>query len=321
MRSSEISMARRFTGFSLAERVSIAVALLVLAVLALSGCKSKEEKAQEQAVEQAKQQVIATGQPQQVVTTDKQGKTTVTVIRPPAPGGRDPIVTTTTSTTTGVPANTSTAVTNADGTVTPAYNNAASGSYPAAGAPADAPAPGQTVVKPLDVTLAEGTTLPVRINQTINVKHVAAGETFSGSVAESIRDDNGRIVVPRGTPVSGVISQAHKRGHFKGSSILSLRLTNMTLDGTNYRLATSRMTETKKGKGKRSAGWIGGGAGAGMLIGGIASGGVGLLVGGLAGGGAGTAVAGLTGNHDLVIPAESIVRFKLAESLSVVPPQ
>ncbi len=60
---------------------------------------------------------------------------------------------------------------------------------------------------------------------------------------------------------------------------------------------------------------IGGGAGLGMLVGGVATGGVGLVVGGLVGGGAGTAAAGLTGNRDLDIPAESIVRFKLADDL------
>jgi hypothetical protein len=58
-----------------------------------------------------------------------------------------------------------------------------------------------------------------------------------------------------------------------------------------------------------------------MLVGGVASGGVGLLVGGLVGGGAGTAAAGLTGNRDIVIPAESIVNFRLADDLVVQPAQ
>jgi hypothetical protein len=65
---------------------------------------------------------------------------------------------------------------------------------------------------------------------------------------------------------------------------------------------------------------IGGGAGLGMLVGGIATGGVGLVVGGLAGGGAGTAAAGLTGNRDLDIPAESVVHFTLADDLVVQEP-
>jgi aconitase B len=56
-----------------------------------------------------------------------------------------------------------------------------------------------------------------------------------------------------------------------------------------------------------------------MLIGGVATGGTGLLIGGLAGAGAGTAVAGLTGNADIDIPSESIVRFKLADDLSIQP--
>ena len=56
-----------------------------------------------------------------------------------------------------------------------------------------------------------------------------------------------------------------------------------------------------------------------MLVGGVASGGVGLLVGGLAGAGAAQRVGGLTGNRDIEIPAESIVRFKLADNLVVQP--
>jgi hypothetical protein len=37
----------------------------------------------------------------------------------------------------------------------------------------------------------------------------------------------------------------------------------------------------------------------------------------MVGGGVGTAVAGLTGNRDLDIPAESIVRFTLADDLVI----
>ncbi len=131
--------------------------------------------------------------------------------------------------------------------------------------------------------------------------------------------DNDRVVIPKGAPVSGVVVASHRRGHFKGSSILELRLTYLTLNGTRYALDTQDLTQTKKGKGKRSAAFIGGGSGLGMLVGGVASGGVGLLVGGLVGAGGGTALGGLTGNRDIEIPAESIVRFKLADNLVVQP--
>ena len=119
--------------------------------------------------------------------------------------------------------------------------------------------------------------------------------------------------------VSGVVVESHRRGHFRGRSILELRLTYLTLNGTRYALDTRDLTRTKKGKGKRSAAFIGGGAGLGMLVGGVATGGVGLLVGGLVGGGGGAALGGLTGNRDINIPAESIVRFRLADNLVVQP--
>jgi hypothetical protein len=136
-----------------------------------------------------------------------------------------------------------------------------------------------------------------------------------------VQNSDNLVLVPKGALVGGVVDVSHRRGHFKGSSLLELRLTSLTLNGIRYPLATRDLARSKKGKGRRSAALIGGGAGLGMLVGGLASGGTGLLVGGLAGGGAGTAAAGLTGNRDIDIPAESIVRFRLANDLIVQPAQ
>lgn len=173
------------------------------------------------------------------------------------------------------------------------------------------------MVRPADVNIPAGSALAIRINQRISVKTTPAGSRFDGEIVEAWTDSSGHVVLPKGTPVEGVVDASHRRGHFKGASILELRLTSLTLNGTQYPLETHDLTRTKKGKGKRSAAFIGGGSGLGMLIGGVASGGTGLLIGGLAGGGAGTAAAGLTGNRDLDIPAESIVRFRLADALTL----
>jgi len=62
---------------------------------------------------------------------------------------------------------------------------------------------------------------------------------------------------------------------------------------------------------------VGGGAGLGALIGGMAGGGKGAAIGALAGAGAGTAGSAFTGNKDIVLPAESAVSFKLEQSLVV----
>jgi hypothetical protein len=166
--------------------------------------------------------------------------------------------------------------------------------------------------------LPRGTRLQVRLNQTINVKHAESGERFSGTLTESIMQGDA-VAVPAGSPASGEILVAHRRGLFKGRSLLALTLTRLDVKGTPYRIDTGSLARTKKGKGRRSAAFIGGGAGMGMLIGGVATGGVGLLVGGLAGGGAGALGAAFTGNRDLSIPAESVVTFRLQEGLTLAP--
>jgi len=282
----------------------------------LTGCKSKQDTA----IDQAKQQAATTGQPQQVVSVDKNGNTTTTTVQPPVPGQTGQQVTTTVTPANAPAANTAPPPPTDNSQAQPAQNAQSGAAYQpgAASAPAGPPAPGAApVIRPADVRVAAGTSLTIRINQRISVKTSRAGDRFTGEIAEPVVGRNDQVVIPRGAHVEGIVDAAHRRGHFKGRSILSLRLTELTLNGQQYPLDTRDLSQTKKGKGKRSAAFIGGGAGLGMLVGGVASGGVGLLVGGLVGGGAGTALGGLTGNRDIEIPSESIVRFRLADDLVV----
>ena len=302
-------------------QTAMAALALVISAGMLGGCKNKDD----QAIDAAKQQAAATGQPQQVVSTDKDGNTTTTTVEPPVPGQTTQRVTTTKQVRTGntqsVTTSTSTVTAAAPGTVVAtAPAPVAQGPYPApvaAGQPHAVVANGDGTFRPEDVDVPAGTSLAIRINQHISVKTTPAGSEFTGEVVEPIENRNGGVIIPKGTRVGGVVDASHKRGHFKGASVLELRLTSMELHGTRYRLDTRDNVRTKKGKGKRSAAFIGGGTGLGMLVGGLAGGGVGLAVGGLAGAGAGTAVAGMTGNRDLDIPSESIMRFRLAHDLAI----
>jgi hypothetical protein len=286
------------------------VAAMTLALVMLAGCKSKQDAA----IDKAKQQAAATGQAQNVVSTDSNGNVTTTTVQPPVPGQTAQAISTTVTPAAAVAANTPATAPGATGEPVTAGQVDSSGQPVAAPAPNEAP-----IVRPADINIAAGTNLTIRINQHISVKTSHAGDRFTGEVVEPVVGQNDRVVIPKGAPVSGVVVASHRRGHFKGSSILELRLTYLTLGGSRYALDTSNLTQTKKGKGKRSAAMIGGGAGLGMLVGGVATGGVGLLVGGLVGGGGGTLLSGLTGNRDIEIPAESIVRFKLADNLVVQP--
>ena len=278
-------------------RFVLAVALLPVS---FAGCKSKQDIA----IENAKKQAAATGQPQQITTIDSKGNTVTTTVQPPQPGQKDEAVTTTVA-----PKPAAEQAGQAPDTGT----SQTAGTTPTPGTPTPAPTP------PPNIQVAAGTALVIRINQRISAKDSHDGEQFTGDVEEPVVVDNGRTVIPKGSDVRGVVQIAHSRGDFKGAAELKLRLTSLKLGGKEYPLDTRSVLRIKKGKGKRSAGFIGGGAGLGLLIGGLAGGGKGAAIGGLAGAGAGTAGAGLTGNSDLVIPAESIVRFKLADDLVIEP--
>jgi hypothetical protein len=168
------------------------------------------------------------------------------------------------------------------------------------------------------LTLPRGSRLEVRLGQTIDVKHAASGDRFTGALVAPVVVGN-TVAVPAGSTATGEVLFAHRRGMFKGQSVMALTLTRLEVNGTQYHIDTGTLARSKKGKGRRSAAFIGGGAGMGMLIGGVATGGVGLLVGGLAGGGAGALGAAFTGNRDLSIPAESVVTFRLQDALTLAP--
>ena len=187
------------------------VLILVFLLGVLSGCKSKQERA----LDQAKKQAAATGQAQQVVSVDKNG-TTTTVVQPPAAGQTSQAVTT---------------------TVTPPVN----------GAPI--PPPSEPIVSPANVSIAAGTPLTIRIDQRISVKSSHAGDTFTGELVEPVLATDNRVLLAKGTAVGGVVVASHKRGHFKGRSLLELRLTSLTVGGMQYPLSTEDLARGKKGKG------------------------------------------------------------------------
>jgi hypothetical protein len=179
---------------------------------------------------------------------------------------------------------------------------------------AQAPPPPPPPPPPLVVPA--GTSLVVRMGETINTKTANPGDSFTGVLAHSVAV-NGVVAISAGAGVAGTIVDAKSPGRFKGEGMLSVTLTSINVHGVPTTIASSTYTQTVKGKGKRTAVAVGGGTGAGALIGGLAGGGKGALIGGLIGAGAGTAGAAFTGNKELTIPAESVVTFRLANSITV----
>ncbi|HEY6184081.1 MAG TPA: hypothetical protein VIW67_17670, partial [Terriglobales bacterium] len=154
--------------------------------------------------------------------------------------------------------------------------------------------------------------LTVNLGQAVGSKISETGQTFSATLAQPVTV-GGETVLAKGATASGTVVDAKPLGKFKGGAVLQLKLNTVA----DMPVETSSVVRTEKGKGKRTATMVGGGAGLGALIGGLAGGGKGAAIGALAGAGAGTAGSAYTGNKDIVLPAESAVSFKLEQPLEI----
>jgi hypothetical protein len=187
-------------------------------------------------------------------------------------------------------------------------NATATGGSPAASSP--------LALTPAAIVVPSGTAFTVSMASAVGSKTSHDGDPFEATLAEPVVVGD-KVVIPKGASCSGVVTQAHAAGRFKGAATLAMELRSVTLNGTPTAIHTTIAAQQSKGKGKRTAGFIGGGAAGGALIGGLAGGAKGMGIGALVGAGAGTAGAAFTGNRDISIPVETLVRFSLTSDLSV----
>jgi hypothetical protein len=155
-------------------------------------------------------------------------------------------------------------------------------------------------------TIPSGTTVSVRLGQTISSDKARSGDTWAGTLSNDVIVD-GRVTARRGDPVRGRVVDAKASGRLSGTALLALQLTS--INGARVTTSTvSRKGGSHKG---RDAGAIGGTAAAGAIIGALAGGGKGAAIGAGAGAGVGTAGAAATGKKDIRIPVETILTFRV----------
>jgi hypothetical protein len=178
------------------------------------------------------------------------------------------------------------------------------------------PAPPSTPPPPAKYTIAEGTTLSVRLVDSIDSSRNKVGDTFRATLNAPIRVD-GDVAVPAGADVEGRIVDASNAGRFSGHSELKLELTKLTFHGNTYQLQTADYDRSGNGRGKGTAETVGGGAALGAIIGAIAGGGRGAAIGTVAGAGAGGAARGAKGGQAIRFPSETVMSFRLEQPVTV----
>jgi len=160
------------------------------------------------------------------------------------------------------------------------------------------------------VTVPAGTRILVRMVDSVDSSKQKAGYRFTATLEANLQAYD-VTVAKQGTKLYGVLSSASSSGKFKGSSQLTLELTDIVINGTNYPLKTSSYEIKGQGEGSKTAKKVVGGAGLGALIGGIAGGGKGAGIGALVGAAGGTALAATKKGEQVSVPSESLLEFRL----------
>lgn len=173
------------------------------------------------------------------------------------------------------------------------------------------------VRQPHVVTLPAGTTLVVRLGETVSTDHNYTGDAFRGTLDTPLIMD-GFIIADRGSKILGKVVNADKGGHLSGTADLSLALTEIhTTDGQTVQIDTGVFDKKGPKNTAQNAEKIGGGAALGAIIGAIAGGGKGAAIGAGAGGAAGTGVALATHGKGATLPSETKISFLLSNPVTI----
>ena len=184
---------------------------------------------------------------------------------------------------------------------------------PVAAVPSTPPPP----PPPKRVTIPSGTTLAVRLVDTIDSETSQQGQTFHATLDSPLAVD-GDVVIPSGYDVEGHLVEVKSAGKFAGQSVVALQLDRISSGGKYYSLQTDQYRRQGSSRGKNTAAKVGAGAGIGAIIGAIAGGGKGAAIGAAAGGGLGGGVQAATKGQQIKLPSETVLNFTLQAPLTVI---
>ncbi|MGB0036064.1 MAG: hypothetical protein WBP79_11375 [Candidatus Acidiferrales bacterium] len=165
------------------------------------------------------------------------------------------------------------------------------------------------------IMIPAGTSLLVRMIDTVDSSKNSVGDAFHASLETQLVVGD-TIVAPKGADVYGKLAQVKEAGKISGGAQLTLELTGLRINGTVVPVYSTEYDVAGKGRGKQSAGRIGGGAALGAIIGGIAGGGTGAAIGAGVGAAAGTTVQLVTHGEKIRIPSETLLEFKLQQDVA-----
>ena len=184
---------------------------------------------------------------------------------------------------------------------------------------ASPPAVSQTPSGPTEVNTSDrgvvpaGQELDVRLQNTLSSETATVEQRFEATTVVDLMQ-NGRVLVPAGAVVHGVVSDVKPAGRVDRTGSLTLSFDRMTVNGRDYPIRGMATEIFQSGGIREEVGTAGAGAGVGGVVGGLLGGVKGAILGAVIG--AGGAIAATDGK-DVSLPAGSIVRIRLDQDLMV----
>jgi hypothetical protein len=159
-----------------------------------------------------------------------------------------------------------------------------------------------------------GTEFDVRLQNSLNSGTSQVEDRFEATTLVDLRDENGRVLVPAGSVMRGVVSSVTKATRTERKGAMTVAFDRITINGRSYplRATVTQALQSEGIMGEKEK--IGIGAGAGAIIGAILGGAKGALAGILIGGG-GTIAA--TEGKDVDLPVGTTLRVRLDSPLNV----
>ena len=158
-----------------------------------------------------------------------------------------------------------------------------------------------------------GQELDIRLQNTLSSETATVEQRFEATTAVDLMQD-GRVLVPAGSTVRGVVSDVKRPGRVDRVGSLTLSFDRMTVRGREYTIRGMATNVFESGGIREEAGTAGVGAGVGGVIGGLIGGLKGAVLGAVIG--AGGAIAATEGK-DINLPAGSIIRIRLDSAVNV----
>ena len=173
-------------------------------------------------------------------------------------------------------------------------------------------------LKPREYTLPVGTVIPVRTTGELSTSKLSNGSTFDALLERDL-SSGGTVLAKAGTHVTGVVVSSDPGGRVKGTASLSVAVRSLVgVKGAVIAVKTDSYASEAESTKKKDVTRTGVATGVGAIIGGIAGGGKGAAIGAGAGAAAGVGTAMATRGDAAVIPAESLLEFRLTSPATVV---